>query len=220
MLSITWFILSPFIFRSNYNHAVPRGGSCYCLIFCFCNGLGPTKLCRSNNWGCGRLHSAPGGGIKYYRIYWENKEAQEKWDGQQTHVNQKGFGGLYLVAPCGNDNDHLESKRTTIHLNPGLPGKTHNPRNTHDPSLDRQQGKNGTLEARDKTIRAHFSHSLQTQRDYLTFHGIGSICSPALIPSFTKSSPLHLWDYVTPSASPADLPLPSLLLSLLVLQSD
>lgn len=58
----------------------------------------------------------------------------------------KRIWGLYLVAPCGNDNDHLESKRTTIHLNP------HKPRNTHDPPLDRQQGENGTFKAEDKTI--------------------------------------------------------------------
>lgn len=64
--------------------------------------------------------------------------------------------GLYLAAPCGNDNDHLGSKRTTIHLNPGLPGKTHNPRNTHDPPVDRQQEKNGTLKARDKTKQYPF----------------------------------------------------------------
>lgn len=72
----------------------------------------------------------------------------------------KRLCGLYLAAPCGNDNDHLGSKRTTIHLNPGLPGKTHNPPNTHDPPLDRQQEKNGTLKAWDKTKQYPFSPAL------------------------------------------------------------
>lgn len=57
----------------------------------------------------------------------------------------KRLSGLYLAAPCGNDNDHLGFKRTTIHLNPAPPGKTHNPPNTHDPPLDRQQGKKTAL---------------------------------------------------------------------------
>lgn len=68
----------------------------------------------------------------------------------------KRLWGVYLAAPCGYDNGHLGSKRTTIHLNPGLPGKTHNPPNTHDPPLDRQQEKNGTLKARDKTKQYPF----------------------------------------------------------------
>lgn len=71
----------------------------------------------------------------------------------------KRLWGLYLAAPCGNDNDHLGSKRTTIHLNPSLPGKTHNPRNTQDPPLDRQQEKNCTLKGWDKT-KQYPSHPL------------------------------------------------------------
>ena len=68
----------------------------------------------------------------------------------------KRLSGLYLAAPCGNDNDHLGSKRTTIHLNPGPPGKTHNPPHTDDPPRDRQRGRNGTLR---KGIRQSKTHS-------------------------------------------------------------
>lgn len=117
----------------------------------------------------------------------------------------KRLWGLYLAAPCGNDNGHLGTKRTTIHLNPGLHGKTHNPPNTHDPPRVRRQEKLALWSHGIRQNNTHFSPSLKTQHDYLTFPGIHSICQPALIPSLTKSSPLHLWDY------------PSLLL---VLQSD
>lgn len=66
--------------------------------------------------------------------------------------------GLYLVAPCGNDNDHLGSKRTTIHLNPALPRKTHNPCHTHDPPRDRQQEKKEKRILSRRGIRQNKTH--------------------------------------------------------------
>lgn len=75
-------------------------------------------------------------------------------------MNQKGFGGFIWRQHVGMIMAILDPKRTTIHLNPAPPGKTHNPPstplpNTRDPPLDRQQEekkeRNGTLKARDKT---------------------------------------------------------------------
>lgn len=91
-----------------------------------------------------QLHSSHGGGTKE-KMRWTTHQCESK-----------RLWGLYLVSPCGNDNDHLGSKRTTIHLNPSLPGKTHNPSNTRDPPLDRQQGENGTLKAQFKSKQSPF----------------------------------------------------------------
>lgn len=106
--------------------------------------------------GNDRLRSAAQKDKEQCCIYLKTKKQKKKPGWTTDPCKPKRLWRLYLAAPCGNDNDHLGSKRTTIHLNPCLPGKTHNPRNTHGPPLDRQLEKNGTLTSRDKTKQYPF----------------------------------------------------------------
>lgn len=104
----------------------------------YCEGTSGASLC------CWRWYK-----IVRHLLGRHRNKREMRWT--PNPCESKRLWGLYLAAPCGNDNGRLGSKRTTIHLNPGLLGKTHNPSNTHDPPADRQQGENGTLKARDKT---------------------------------------------------------------------
>lgn len=71
-------------------------------------------------WG---PHSASRGGIKQCCIYLENKETKEKWDGQQTHVNQKGFGGFIWRHHVGMIMTILDPKGQRFILTPACLAK-------------------------------------------------------------------------------------------------
>lgn len=111
-------------------------------------------LCRRNKGGFTVLQEEGSNNAAFKEKTKTKKKRKMRWT--TNPCESKRLWGLYLAEPCGNDKGHLGSKRTTIHLNPGLPGKTHNPPNTHDPRLDRQREKNGTLKRWDKTKQYPF----------------------------------------------------------------
>lgn len=134
----------------------------------------------------------------------QRQRNKKKWDGQQTRVNQKGFGGfiwrqhvgmiMAILDPKGQPFILTLLRLAKLIIPPATPPE--HPRPTTRQTAGGKKKKEMALwRSGIRQNNGRHSPPLQTQRDYLTFPGIHSICQPPLIPSLTKSSPLHLWDY-------------------------